>query len=87
MAKTEAEKAAAKAAKEAEKAAAEAATPAGTPSEASTAPADVEVSSSQSVSVYNRSGGYVRTYSREEHGPDYRKLAAGYATKIAGTVR
>jgi hypothetical protein len=39
-----------------------------------------------SFDVHNSDGGYVRTYSVEEHGEDAEKLANQYAGKIGGKV-
>lgn len=36
--------------------------------------------------VYNKNGGYVRTYSEEQHGEGYHELALGYAKKIGGSL-
>ncbi|MEW6126734.1 MAG: hypothetical protein AB1757_06825 [Acidobacteriota bacterium] len=40
-----------------------------------------------SFDVYTRDGGYVRTYSLEDHGEDAEKLANQFAGKIGGSVR
>jgi len=37
--------------------------------------------------VFDGAGNYVRTYSLEEHGKDFGKLAEGFAKKIGGSVR
>jgi len=37
--------------------------------------------------VYSTSGIFVRKYSSEDHGKDYKKLAEGFAKKIKGSVR
>jgi len=40
-----------------------------------------------SVSVYNKKGDFLRVYSKEAHGADYKKLAKGFAEKVGGTVK
>lgn len=58
--------------------------------EASVAEDTSEASTPKLVSqahVYDARGTYVRTYSAENHGPDFRKLADMYAGKIGGSVR
>lgn len=40
-----------------------------------------------SASVYSRNGSFVRTYTSEIHGSNYKTLAKGYASKIGGTVK
>lgn len=39
------------------------------------------------LAVYSAGGSYVRTFSVEDHGVDFKKLAEGYAKKINGTVK
>ena len=44
-------------------------------------------SSSGSVSVFDAmTKQKIRTYSTEEHGPEFRKLAMQFATKVKGVV-
>lgn len=38
------------------------------------------------ASVFDKEGGYVRTYSVADHGENYLALAKQYAKKISGTV-
>ncbi len=45
------------------------------------------VKSANRAEVYTSKGQYVRTYTLEEHGPRFGKLAEGYAEKIKGSVR
>lgn len=45
-----------------------------------------EKAGTSAVSVYDKVGGYVRTYSAERHGENFIKLAEGFARKIGGTV-
>lgn len=40
-----------------------------------------------SVDVHTAKGGYVRTYSREQHGAEFRDKAEQYAGKIKGVVK
>ncbi len=40
-----------------------------------------------SFDIYTPGGGFVRTYSLEDHGEDAEKLANQYASKIGGSVR
>lgn len=42
--------------------------------------------SDRKADVYDKDGKYVRTYTPEEHGEEYHKLARGYAEKIKGEV-
>lgn len=46
-----------------------------------------EVAETGSASVYRRSGKFVRTYTAEIHGADYKKLATVFAGKIHGSVK
>lgn len=39
------------------------------------------------ASVYSKGGQLARTYSKDAHGKDYRKLAEGYAAKVKGEVK
>ena len=39
------------------------------------------------ASVYSKGKEFIRTYSKEAHGSDYKKLAEGFAKKIGGEVR
>ncbi len=36
------------------------------------------------VDVLDKEGNYIRTYSKKEHGSGYKKLAEGFASKVAG---
>lgn len=39
------------------------------------------------ASVFNKHNEFVRTYTVDAHGPNFKDLAEGYAKKIGGTVR
>ncbi|WP_429038065.1 hypothetical protein [Bradyrhizobium elkanii] len=39
------------------------------------------------ISVYTAQGAFVRTYSRADHGAEFRDKAAQYASKIKGVVK
>lgn len=45
------------------------------------------VVASGEVSVFDKSGAFIRTYSSEAHGKDYKKLAEGFAKKIGGIIK
>lgn len=40
----------------------------------------------QEIKVYNKDGGYVRTYSVEDQGKDFMDIAKGFAKKIGGKI-
>lgn len=40
----------------------------------------------QEVKVFNKTGGYVRTYNVVQHGENFLELAVDYAKKIGGSV-
>lgn len=50
-------------------------------------PAEPEVGGKGSATVYAKNGMVVRTYTKEDHGKDYKELAKGYASKIGGTSK
>jgi hypothetical protein len=91
MPQTEEDKAAAAAKKAEEKAAAEAAKEAAaTEKEAEKAAKAAEKAGTTSVRVFTNAaqgGQYVRTYSADEHGPDFVKLAEQFAAKKGYEVR
>ena len=48
---------------------------------------EVVETKSGSASVYTSKGSFVRTYTSEIHGKDYKKLAEMYAGKISGSIK
>lgn len=61
--------------------------PAGDAPEAPTEPEAPAEGDKGTKTVYNTRGQAVRTYSKENHGADYAKLAKEYAEKIGGSVK
>jgi len=51
------------------------------------APDEKEEVSGKAFDVFNKAGGFVRTYSVERHGTEAVKLAEEYAAKIHGKVQ
>lgn len=45
-----------------------------------------EKAGTKAVKVFDKAGAYVRTYSAEEHGENFTKLAEMFAGKIGGKV-
>ena len=51
------------------------------------APEPEEEVTGAAVDVFNSHGAFVRTYSSEIHGKDFKGLAEGFAKKIGGNVK